>query len=61
MSIFGWNYPPGVSGADIDRHFGEDRITGLCDCGGDLFNGAEDCDTCLAQMEAEDEAEAESR
>lgn len=60
MADFGWSYPPGVSGADIDRQAG-DMVTGTCGCGGDLFDGADDCDTCLDQMEAEDEAEAEAR
>ena len=57
--MFGWNYPPGVMDADIDRHFGEyDIVTGTCGCGGDLFNGAEDCDSCLTELaEAEDAAD----
>lgn len=25
MNRFGWDYPPGVTGRDIDKHFGDNR------------------------------------
>ena len=57
---FGWSYPPGVSGADIDRQSG-DVVTGECECGGDLFDGQEECDTCVGEIEAEYDAKAKAK
>lgn len=56
---FGWEYPPGVSGRDIDRYFGGDDVCDPChdgeheDCEGPLC----ECREC-AEVRREDHEES---
>ena len=52
-SIFGWSYPPGVSGRDIDEHFGGDE----CEHGLD----PEDCQDCIDYAQGLQDDAAEQR
>lgn len=57
-----FNLPPGVTDADIDRHFGADKLHECRDCGDDVYEG-EDCENCGEYCPTEDDLreEAEER
>lgn len=48
-SKFGWDLPPGVTNADIDKHFGDPPTKQCKECGDDFEPEDEDdtvCQTC---------------
>jgi hypothetical protein len=54
-SVFGWDYPPGVTDKDIEKHFGNEPVA-VCEGCKEEKKGVEFgfCPKCMELMDSKD-------